>query len=97
MTTSLLLLGFWACGDSKTDTGQSEPAAEPTSEASMEPSTEDTGETATTFEISGTVVLADGSPAAGSKIQVCADLCRRADVMEDGSWSLSGPALMFGC
>jgi hypothetical protein len=90
MTSSLFFLTLWACGDSKTDTAETEPATEPANEAAIEPSTEDTAETATTFSISGMVVKGDGSPAAGAKIQVCADLCRRADVMEDGTWGLSG-------
>jgi hypothetical protein len=91
MTSSVLILGFLACGDSKTDTA--EPTAEPTNEAAIEPSGEDTADTAeevATFAISGSVVLGDGSPAVGSKIQVCAALCRRADVSEDGTWSLTG-------
>lgn len=82
----LVLIGLWACGESKTDTA--ELTSEPSSN-STEPDV-DTAEAIETFSISGIVHDAQGAPAGGSKIQVCAALCRRADVMEDGTWSLSG-------
>lgn len=85
----LVILGLWACGDTKTDTA-SEPTSEPSGDTSSEPSNEDTGPEIETFSISGSINNADGQPAAGAKVQVCAALCRRADVMEDGTWSLTG-------
>jgi len=81
-------MGLWACGDSKTDTA--EPAAEPSEEPSTEPATEDTAVQIETFSISGTINDAQGAPAVGMKVQVCASLCRRADVTEDGTWTLTG-------
>ena len=86
--TFVLFLHLLACGESKTDTA--EPSADTATEPSNEVSIEDTSEPVETFTISGSVVWEDDSPAAGAKIQVCADLCRRADVTADGTWSLSG-------
>ena len=85
----LVILGLWACGETKTDTA-SEPTSEPSGDTASEPSNEDTGPQIETFSISGVMNNADGQPASGAKVQVCAALCRRADVMEDGTWSLQG-------
>ena len=84
----VLFFHLLACGESKTDSAA--PSAEPATEPSNEVSIEDTSEPLETFTISGNVVWGDDTPAAGAKIQVCADLCRRADVAADGTWSLSG-------
>ena len=85
---NILLFALIGCGETKPEDTSSEPATEPSNEAAVEPSDDTAVEE--TFTISGSVVYDNGEPAAGAKIQVCASLCRRADVTEDGSWSLSG-------
>ena len=85
---NIILFALIGCGETK-PTDSADTATEPAGEPTIEPSS-DTSEAEESFSISGSLILGDGSPAAGAKIQVCAALCRRTDVQEDGTWSLPG-------
>ena len=87
LTTILLSLSI-GCSDKNTDTAE---AAEDTATDTDTVIPDDTDlEEEDTVVISGVALWADGAPADGATIQVCAALCRRTNVSSDGSWGVEG-------